>query len=389
MGVPPLRSPRYASLDLWRGFACLLVLLNHSVFYRPGIGSSATVLEGVNRAIAALATRAWAGVPIFFVISGYCITATVMRESGNRDSVGAYFFKRFRRIFPPYWTALLGGAILIGAADVALRGSITADGFGLRPWWFSASQWIGSLTLTEIWRAHLIGGPKGLILGPAWTLCYEEQFYAVCGLLLLLCPRRFFAGATAVTTAVLLSVVAAERFELKIDGFFFDGAWIQFALGILLFYAVNYGSRHAKRLTVAVFVSVVVWALSSGWALLAPDKNPAQAFLVAGVFSILALMLKPLDRKMATSRLLKPFQVCGIMCYSLYLVQAPIVSVIRGLLVWMNIGVFELSPLASLPLCFVPTLWVAWRFHSAIERRFMPAQRERMAIPEVNYAAAV
>src|SRR5262245_4195102 len=71
---------RYRSLDHWRGVACLLVVVCHSTMVYlslneqtlSGGGSSPTVRRVVD-------LTGWLdlGVPIFFVISGYCITATV------------------------------------------------------------------------------------------------------------------------------------------------------------------------------------------------------------------------------------------------------------------------------------------------------------------------
>jgi peptidoglycan/LPS O-acetylase OafA/YrhL len=76
------------------------------------------------------------------------------------------------------------------------------------------------------------------------------------------------------------------------------------------------------------------------------------------------------------------------MCYSLYLVQAPIVNVIRGLLVWFGVDVAHLSPLVTLPLCFVPTIWIAWQFHRLVERRFMRTDTARR-VQEMELLAAV
>jgi peptidoglycan/LPS O-acetylase OafA/YrhL len=387
--VPPRKSSRYDALDLWRGLACLLVLVNHSVFYKAEVAGSTHVLAFLNASLATVATRMWLGVPLFFVISGYCISATIDSHRRKNGGVGAYFFKRFRRIFPPYWATLAGAAVLIGVSDIVFHGAVTSGG-GLRPWWFSGWQWAGSLTLTEIWRWHLIGGPKGLTLGPAWTLCYEEQFYAVTGFLLFAWPRRFFAGATLITIAVIAIASAAGRVGVDIDGFFFDGAWVQFALGILLFYVINYarGDRRAKLAASAAFVGVIVWALSFGSELLAPAKNSGQAFLVAALFALAALWLHPFDSRITHHRWLKPFRICGVMCYSLYLVQVPIISVIHGLLAWSSVNVNGLSPLISIPLCFVPALWLAWQFHVLVERRFMTAASSSTHEP-IAFAPAV
>ena len=105
-------------------------------------------------------------------------------------------------------------AIVVGAGDLALSGRLTHETGLLRPWWHSVAQWVGSASLTEQWRFHVIGGQKGWLLGHAWTLGYEEQFYAVTGLLLFLCPGRFFLGAAAVTAGVV--AVAALGFALGI-----------------------------------------------------------------------------------------------------------------------------------------------------------------------------
>jgi peptidoglycan/LPS O-acetylase OafA/YrhL len=68
-------------------------------------------------------------------------------------------------------------------------------GSSSRPWWYSGWQWLGNLTLTESWRWHAIGDQRAHFPAQAWTLCYEEQFYAVVGLLLAISRRRFFSGA--------------------------------------------------------------------------------------------------------------------------------------------------------------------------------------------------
>ena len=66
----PKRPPtgEFLSLDLWRGLACLWVVLRHV----------ASESFAANRAVAAVPgfgfmALGYLGVPIFFVISGYCI----------------------------------------------------------------------------------------------------------------------------------------------------------------------------------------------------------------------------------------------------------------------------------------------------------------------------
>src|SRR5262245_59812438 len=105
-GVPAPRNPRYESLDMWRGVACLLVLLNHAIVYQLPDGTTPQGLQRFDVAAAAVAARLWLGVPMFFVISGYCISAAVDSYRRRGSSVGTYFVRRFKRIFPPYWAVL-------------------------------------------------------------------------------------------------------------------------------------------------------------------------------------------------------------------------------------------------------------------------------------------
>src|SRR5438093_424847 len=60
---------------------------------------------------------------------------------------------------------------------------------------FTAGNWLGNLTATEAWRSSVGGGEIAYLMKNTWTLCYEEQFYAVVGLMLLLAGTRFFAAA--------------------------------------------------------------------------------------------------------------------------------------------------------------------------------------------------
>ena len=52
------------------------------------------------------------------------------------------------------------------------------------------------------------------------------------------------------------------------------------------------------------------------------------------------------------------------------LVAAPALPIQR-MLVQAGVDLNSLSPLLSLHICAIPTLWIAWQFHVAVERRFV------------------
>src|SRR5262249_19228694 len=154
--------------DLWRGVACLCVVLFHSVLLRIQNGHGG---EGAASSALNFLGNLWIGVPLFFVISGYCIAAAVDRASVRPHRSGQFFMRRFRRIYPPLWIATAIAVCLFVVFDVILSPGIlsSAPWPQFRPWWFSPSQWVGNLTLTEIWRPHLFGQPMGMFLQQAWT----------------------------------------------------------------------------------------------------------------------------------------------------------------------------------------------------------------------------
>src|SRR3954468_23573177 len=55
-------------------------------------------------------TFGWAGVAIFFVVSGFCIHLSYLRHAS--DDWRAFFVRRFFRIYPPYFVALIVFAVL-------------------------------------------------------------------------------------------------------------------------------------------------------------------------------------------------------------------------------------------------------------------------------------
>ena len=122
----------------------------------------------------------WAGVDVFFVLSGFLITGILYDTRDDIHRVRNFYIRRTLRIFPLYYAVLL--AILL-----------------LTPvlWWAWTWQWIAwPLYLGNFLRflyphinngfvatfadAHLVSKthPRfDLRLGHFWTLCVEEQFY--------------------------------------------------------------------------------------------------------------------------------------------------------------------------------------------------------------------
>jgi peptidoglycan/LPS O-acetylase OafA/YrhL len=363
------RAARYRSLDAWRGIACLLVIVHHSTMYVAGPSDSFAGISGM-----LLWTTSWMsiGVPLFFVISGYCITASVDACQARNAPVREFFLRRFRRIYPPFWINLA-----LWAGIVTLVERFVWPGLFLDEKWpiytigaLDGWQWLGNLTLSESWRSIAVGSDLRYLTGHTWTLCFEEQFYAVSGIILLLMPRRFFVGAGLITIGSLLIKLVKTRWHFDITGLFCNGNWMLFAAGIVVYYRVNYA--HARqRWLIDAAIGAAVAAVIIATLLGRCDEAAAQGLIVAGLFAAILCRLHAFDARLTCSRWARPLMFCGTISYSLYLVHWPIAKGLsHALFIW---GVR--SPLASLlvtvPLCITTSLAVGALFHTLVERRFL------------------
>jgi peptidoglycan/LPS O-acetylase OafA/YrhL len=393
MGSPgplaPPRCPRYLSLDLWRGVACLLVVLHHAPMYSRFWYEGAQIPEDSRGNIASwfvsVTSILWLGVPIFFVISGYCIAATADATRRRPRPLGTYFMRRFRRIYPPYWFSIVLLLIFTGVIDRCLVQPLWSDSnWGIpRPSDLNAWQWVGNLTLTERWRAHIIGGPPQYFHGMSWTLCYEEQFYAVVGFMLALAPRRFFLAAWVVTAACTATMLLVPW--SRIDGFFFDGHWLAFAAGILVYYRVNYADRLGKWLVNGALVAGTLLYGRTFFPVHQPHANLGETIFVALAFALLLSLLHPWDRHLASARLLRPLMFCGTICYSLYLIHWPVVKGVAHAVHLLGLRSDTEIVLVTVPLGVAASVAVSWLFYVLVEKRFLnPPQSQKGEPPGLS-----
>ncbi len=98
------RQKVFAPLDAARGLAALAVVAFH-------IRLSDSFRESLPT-IHAIATHGYLGVPLFFVISGFCLAASAASSRRNNESALSFLKRRFRRIYPPLWCSMIVVAAL-------------------------------------------------------------------------------------------------------------------------------------------------------------------------------------------------------------------------------------------------------------------------------------
>jgi peptidoglycan/LPS O-acetylase OafA/YrhL len=347
-----------------------MVVVYHASFYERADLAGAGFMAGLTYK---LISYMWIGVPIFFAISGYCITASSDSARRKPRAVQQYFSRRFRRIFPPYWILLTISIVVVAGMSIAGWPAMFSDGNHPipHPATLSLSQWIGNIGLMEQWRFHLFGDSSLTFLGHVWSLCYEEQFYAVCGLLIFLMPRWFFQGAACVTLLVVSLTFIHIFTKFPTSGFFFDGRWLLFAAGILAYYRLNYACQRYQRLIdIFLGISIVLSILLYG-------KSPAryQGFaielIVASSFTLAISLIHRWDDRIAASKLVRPITFCGVMCYSLYLVHWPITKLISHALFLAGIRGPWSTLAVTIPLSLGVSILSARLFHMLVEKRFL------------------
>jgi peptidoglycan/LPS O-acetylase OafA/YrhL len=165
----------------------------------PGAGRMPT-LDGL-RGIAVLAVvieHAWpnllpggfAGVDVFFVLSGYLITGLLLRELARTGTVDlvSFYARRVRRIIPAATVCVIVVAILFTA--------VLGVGFGrsFRTEALSAALSVSNLLFVSRSTDYFAADPSSSPFLHYWSLAVEEQFYLFWPTLLLL---LFAAGRWA------------------------------------------------------------------------------------------------------------------------------------------------------------------------------------------------
>ncbi|WP_292866343.1 acyltransferase family protein [Microbacterium sp.] len=159
----------------------------------------------------------FAGVDVFFVISGFVITGALLREqrSAGRISLARFYARRARRLLP---AAVITIAAVVGTSFAvfhrARADQILGDGVAAL---LLASNWRFAAQGSDYFAATTAVSP----LQHFWSLSVEEQFYLVWpGLLivlLLLVPRAARAGRrAAILVGVASAVVVVASFGIAV-----------------------------------------------------------------------------------------------------------------------------------------------------------------------------
>ena len=369
------------TLDAMRGGAALAVVTYHAL----GVASQ-TAWSGwewwLPQITEYLVHYAFAGIYLFFIISGFCIHLhwAKTRAAGVQKPVinfSNFWKRRVRRLYPPYFVALA-----LYLVYMAYKAPVDVTGFYV---------WD---VLLHIFMLHNLD-PRTVytINGAFWTLAVEEQLYLAYFLLLFFRIRYGWAKTLLLCFSARVVWLILSRGLSEAVGFHIPVTeaaatnWFIWALGAVSVEAAL-GltklpawcfkiSRGALALGCAMALAQLLpmldqtsWIHDVGWLVMHPAWG-------VGFFIFVNYAVAAEQRWRHVPRLILPLASIGLISYSLYLTHSFV------MMHWYWFGFTEwhtrsISLLLTMPLSVV----FGWLFFRLCERPFMTpsaAVREKSA----------
>lgn len=346
---PVPTQQRFAFIHALRGVAAMLVVWSHLSGLWLLEHQRTSALQDVWQVFVVAPLHIFQngghlGVVLFFLISGFIITHTSLRESRREFAV-----KRSMRIFPPLAVATLVSGLLLLVA-MATNTRLTGVNGG------DALHWISSLVLVDGFL------PGGRALDVTWTLVIEVVFYLLTLGLLALSRQRPVVGTVVMAIAwiglVLITAWIPATKESGLSGLIVYVGFLVLGRAIYLGYSRALRPWLAVALSAAVLVAFLALTevFSPGF-LLAPGGwvgyEPVVSYGYAIVIFVGLMLIAP-------KRTVQPFTLLGDVSYSLYLLHLPVGITVLNIL--DGFGVPESVNSVIAIVVAVAVSWVSWRF---------------------------
>jgi peptidoglycan/LPS O-acetylase OafA/YrhL len=336
-------------LDVLRAVAILLVFGFHYVGTWAGASglSAATAARATHSSLDSfvykVSTLGLSGVPLFFVISGFCIHFSVLRRR-QAFQAGDFYWRRFLRIYPAYFAAL---AVFSFLGAFKILNSLNLKMF-----------------LAHLFLVHNLFNHQILysINAAFWSLAVECQFYLLYPLVLMMAHKWGLK-------ACLLWTLPLCLFEQ-----IFSSTWI---LGSCLAEAYVQRERFFRPRILWLVASLALFIVGRSFPFIFEFRFFLDALFCAVLLEIYLASRRPLNR---FERLLVPI---GLISYSIYLWHQPLIKplwyflhahcslpAIAGweILFFLPVTMLILSPV------FIASYWLGEKAAPRLIRRWMAAR---------------
>ncbi|SMC81355.1 acyltransferase family protein [Moheibacter sediminis] len=300
----------FHTFDALRFFACLKVFLSHLPITSFAWFSYLKAGGGI-------------GVQFFFVLSGFLISYILLHEKTETGGVKLkrFFTRRILRIWPLFYL-MIGFAFLTPLIlEYILKLPSSDEGY--------EPNWVMSLLFLENYQMMLTDSfPNVSPLRVMWSLCIEEHFYIIWGLVFYFIRKRFVLPF--ITGSLLLGLIVRIIYtNLGIPALDVFSTIDLFAFGAIpayllvnrqaIIYNFNAKIGYPVKLLFAAFVLILVSVLSN------MDYGVWMPTVLGFAFSILLVLILPEENRFKISDQ-NIFSKLGVYTYGFYLYHTIVIN---------------------------------------------------------------
>jgi peptidoglycan/LPS O-acetylase OafA/YrhL len=346
---------RLDGVDLLRGLAIFLVLMNH-VNMRL-LSAHVPYTNGLpEQLVSSLVWNGQRGVQIFFAVSGFLITSTTLRRWGSlsRVDVGAFYQMRFARIAPLLLSllAILSALHLAGVPHFVV--STRTGGLGR------------ALLAALTFHVNVLEARRGYLPGNwdiLWSLSVEEMFYLFFPLVAWLLGR-----GKLLITLLFVFVVLGPVGRTFTHGnevwheYSYLGSMDAISLGCLTALLMARHRLSRRTLALLVCVGIGVLALTLGFSLKVDSWGLSANGLDMTVLAIgtCALIAAAAQTGWRSPKFLRPLLRLGQRSYEVYLTHMFLVFALFA--AFVAIG----KPMLAVPVLFLSVVLLSGLLGEAV-----------------------
>ena len=363
------------ALDGIRGLAIVLVLFFHFMLIAGnGVG---------HRLIQKTWGYGWAGVDLFFVLSGFLITGILLDAKAKRptswDFFKNFYARRTVRIFPLYYAFLVVFLLILPSVMTGFY-----DLYGRPP----TGEWTYWTYTYNLFQGHH-QGPREFshAMGVTWSLCIEEQFYLLWPTIVWLCRPRTLLKLCA--GLIVMSMIARGLVWHYSGYLVFATQWTfcrmdPLAIGAAIAISTRIAPDTVRSLRkYAIHLLWLVPVTLVGWNAKVGTLTQSNVFLVGG-YTALAAMFGALLLVTITANGAGPFvsvfsnpllRLFGRLSYAIYLFNQPVKYALLKYVWHFDDPTQEFTSLAPQIIFFLVatalTVALAWLSWHLFEKHFL------------------